>query len=73
MKVPTHERVAPSRTNATIPVLVGPNLVIIDYFDIERFACGFRPFEADSILVIDTNAELTQSIAFERFQPVTAL
>jgi hypothetical protein len=44
--------------------------VVIDDFDI---GWSFRfPFEADSKLVIDPNAELAFAAAAQRFQPVAA-
>ena len=44
--------------------------MIVDYLDIERIS--LLPEEADAILVIDSNAVLSDAIAFESFQFVTA-
>jgi len=46
--------------------------MVVNDFDINRTGRPFRPFEANSPLVIDTNAELTLAIAVERFQPIAS-
>ena len=43
---------------------------MIDNLDIERVS--LLPYEADAILVIDSNAVLSETIAFQSFQFVTA-
>lgn len=43
--------------------------MIIDYLDVERVSV--LPYEADSVLVIDSNTVLPQTIAFQSFQIVT--
>jgi len=44
--------------------------MIVDYFDVGRIS-GL-PYEADSILVVDSNAVLSQTVALQRFQIVAA-
>jgi hypothetical protein len=43
--------------------------MIIQNFYVSRFT--LQPFEADSVLVVDTNAVLTFSVSVKRFQSVT--
>src|SRR5271157_1532388 len=61
-------------SNRILPGWIGgsffPPLVVVGDFDIGR---SFRfPVEADSILVVDPNAELALAAAAQRFQPVPA-
>src|ERR1700722_16726447 len=47
-----------------------PRLVVVGDFDIDR---SFRfPVEADSILVVDPNAELPLAVADQRFEQIAA-
>jgi uncharacterized UBP type Zn finger protein len=43
---------------------------MIDDFDVEGRVCIVRPFEADSPLRVDSDAELAPSISPERFKTV---
>jgi len=46
-------------------------LMIVHDLDIARAARPFRPLETDSPLIIDADAVLTFSIAFQRFKSVS--
>ena len=43
--------------------------MIVDYFDLRRIA--ILPDEANSILVVDSNAVLSETVALQSFQIVT--
>jgi len=45
--------------------------VVIGYLDVSRAIFIFRPFEADSVLFVDADAELSRSIAAQSFESVT--
>jgi len=45
--------------------------VVIGYLDVLRAIFIFRPFEADSVLFVDADAELSRSVAAQSFEPVT--
>ena len=44
-------------------------LMVIYYLDVS--SAGRVPAEADSVLVVDSNAVLASAIAVQRFKPVT--
>jgi len=44
--------------------------MIVDYFHVGRIAV--LPYEADSILVVDSNAVLSDAVALQSFQVVAA-
>src|SRR4051794_38910801 len=44
--------------------------VIVDDFHVRRAFRATRPLEADTPLLIDPDAELPSTIAFQRFKPV---
>ncbi|HYI24531.1 MAG TPA: hypothetical protein VD767_03900 [Thermomicrobiales bacterium] len=43
---------------------------MVDDLDYGRFCLAFGPGEADAPLVVDSDAELTDPIASQAFQPV---
>jgi hypothetical protein len=47
------------------------SLVVIGYLDVSRTVFIFRPFEADSVLFVDADAELSRSVAAQSFEPIT--
>ena len=48
-------------------------LVVVDNLNVEGFGFSVGPLEADTILVVDTNAVLPGAITLEGFQPVSSL
>src|SRR5687768_15184250 len=46
------------------------SLVIVDDLDVERSRGVVRPLETDAPLVIDSDAELSMSVAVQRLEPI---
>jgi len=44
--------------------------MVVDYFDLGRVS--ILPYETDSILVVDSNAVLSESVALQSFQIVAS-